>query len=492
VNSREIFALLACTAAVRRLRFVLGTTVLPLALAACPGTRPQAAAGASSLPPVIVISFDTARADAFGALSGETPSLTPRLDELAADSVVFENAFVQAPHTLISHMSLFTSVYPDVHGVKPEQDPLPAAITTLPQILDRAGYHTVGRTTSEWLKPEFGFGRGFDDYEVLPHRSTYAPRVNAAALDLVNAHDASDGPLFLFLHYYDLHSDFDNGAAANKLPYFSPEEYRRRLGLSGDGGEFCDDAGHCNTAYLLAADRERRRLPRSELDAIHDLYRSAVPYLDFHMGELLDELRRAGLYEEALIVVTSDHGEEFREHGRFIHSQPYDETTRVPLFVKLPHSSKAGTRIRRIAESVDVVPTILEVLDLPTPRHTQGESLLGLMRGSGERRKSAVASQDTVNLRRYALRTDALKVIVDLGVGRRELYDLVDDPGERHDLAAERPILAAELEERLKRLVRSNRALGAQLDTDMNGEDGGEGLLSDEERERLKALGYLN
>jgi arylsulfatase A-like enzyme len=441
---------------------------------------------------VILISFDTARADVFGALTGEIPSLTPRLDELAADSVIFENAFVQAPHTLISHMSLFTSVYPDVHGVKPEQDPLPETLATLPQILDGAGYHTIGRTTSEWLKPEFGFGRGFDDYEVLPHRPTYAPRVNAAAFDSLDGYDASDGPLFLFLHYYDLHSDFDNGAPANRLPYFSPEEYRRGLGLGGDGSEFCDDAGHCNTAYLLAADLERRRLPQSELDAIHDLYRSAVPFLDSHMGELFDELRRSGVYEQALIVVTSDHGEEFREHGRFIHSQPYDETTRVPLFVKFPHSWKAGTRIQRIAESVDVMPTILEVLDLAPPQYAQGESLLGLVRTAGERQKSAVASQDTVNLRRYALRTDALKLIVDLGVERRELYDLVGDPRERHNLVAERPALAAELEERLKRLVRANRTLGAQLDDAANGEDSADTLLSDEERERLKALGYLN
>lgn len=145
-----------------------------------------------------------------------------------------------------------------------------------------------------------------------------------------------EGGFFLFLHYYDLDSDFEQGSAANKFPYYAPREYRQGLDVSSDGREFCDDEGNCNTRYLMAADRERRDVPQSEIDTIHGLYRVAVPHLDAEMGAFFDELKSRGLYDDSMIIVTSDHGEEFREQGRFIHSQPYDETIRVPLLVKSP------------------------------------------------------------------------------------------------------------------------------------------------------------
>jgi arylsulfatase A-like enzyme len=176
--------------------------------------------------PVILISFDTCRADVFGTLTGENPSLTPHLDAFAEDAVVFENAFVQAPHTLPSHMSLMTSVYPDVHGVKPDERVLPASLITLPEIVNRAGYSPVGVVTSEWLEPDFGFGRGFDSYRRLDHEPTYAERVNKAGLAHLDRASDRGVPIFLFLHYYDLHSDFDHGSARNKLPYYSPPAYR--------------------------------------------------------------------------------------------------------------------------------------------------------------------------------------------------------------------------------------------------------------------------
>ncbi|MFW6012126.1 MAG: sulfatase [bacterium] len=453
-----------------------------LQLGAC---APAPAPSAPSGPPVILISFDTCRADVFGALTGEEPSLTPRLDELARDSVIFENAFVQAPHTLPSHMSMFTGVYPDTHGVQPELDPLPDSLATLPELLDEAGYHTIGIVTSEWLKPDFGFGRGFDDYDRLPHRPTYAERVNAAALRKLRQHD---GGFFLFLHYYDLHSDFDQGSG-NKFPYYSHPEYREGLEVSSDGSEFCDDDGNCNTRYLMAADRERRELPRSEIDTIHALYRAAVPQLDSEMGSFFDELKSRGLYEDAVIIVTSDHGEEFREHGRFIHSQPYDETVGVPLFIKFPGSWGAGTRVSEVVETVDIPATLLDYLDLEVPEYFQGETLLGLVENEGDRGKEAVLSQDTIQKARYGLRTDDVKLILDFEGSRRELYDLREDPAEKTNLATERAELAEELERRLKRLVGANRRLHEDF---AQGEGPESDVLSPEERKRLEALGYVN
>lgn len=457
--------------------------------AAC-GSSPEDAE-APNLPSVLLISFDTCRADVFGSLTGETPSLTPRLDELARDSVVFENAFVQAPHTLPSHMSMFTSVYPDVHGVKPEQDPLPSDITTLTEILDEAGLHTMGWVTSEWLKPDFGFGRGFDEYETVPHDLTYADRVNRAALQGLRS--SRKQPFFVFLHYYDLHSDFDHGSAKNKLPYYAPPASRDELGLDVDPEDFCDEEGNCNTRYLMAMDRKRRELPESKIETIHALYRAAVPHLDAQMGAFFDELKDRGLYDDTLIIVTSDHGEEFREHGRFIHSQPYDETIQVPLFIKFPESWRAGARISEVVETVDILPTVLDYLELEAPEYVQGVSVMPWIRQEGERSKTTVASQDTINKSRYGLRTDALKFIMDVKTSRRELYDLETDPEELDNLADERVETANDFEERLKRLLRHNRALGKQLASgDPQGTGDSDDLLSEEERDRLKALGYLD
>jgi arylsulfatase A-like enzyme len=461
-----------------------------LLLVSCGPTGSSTLSPGPSHPQIVLISFDTCRADVFGVLTGEQPSLTPRLDEFAADSVVFENAFAQFPHTLPSHMSLFTSAYPDVHGVKPDLDPLPPSIRTLPEILHDGGYRTVGLVTSEWLKPDFGFGRGFDHYERLHHGQTYADRVNSAALlELTSPAPAVREPRFLFLHYYDLHSDFRETTAGSKLPYFSPPAYRDGLDVSADGREFCDAEQRCNTRYLIAADVERRPLPQSEIDTIHQLYRAAVPLLDAQMGAFFDELKKHGLYESSLIVVTSDHGEEFREHGRFIHSQPYDETIHVPLFIKFPGSRWAGTRVSEVVETVDIAPTVLDLLGIEPPETFQGESLLDLVERRPGHRKRAVYSQDSITATRYSLRTSRTKLILNLSSSKMEFYDLQTDPDERADLSAHKTNLTGEMERRLKRRIRANRTLHQELavEADQGGEP-----LSPKERERLRALGYLN
>ncbi len=442
-------------------------------------------------PSVILISVDTCRADLFGSLTGEEPSLTPNLDRFAADAVTFEHAFIEAPHTLPSHMSMMTSVYPDVHGVKPETEPLSDSIVTLPEILHRAGYRTIGLVTSEWLKPDFGFGRGFDEYKRLHHEANYVDRVNREALRRLDR--KPDLPFFAFLHYYDLHSDFEQQSEDDKLPYYSPPEYRRGLPVSSDGHEFCDAEGVCNTRYLIAMDVARQALSPAELQLIHDLYRADAPFVDAQIGIFFDELKTRGLYDGSLIIVTADHGEEFREHGRFIHSQPYDETTHVPLFIKFPAGWKGGTRVDGVVESIDIYPTILDYLGLEAPSYIQGESLLTLLDATRTRKKHAALSQATINWKRYGLRTDDVKLIVDFVSGHRQLFDLEQDPGERHDLSKERPALAAQLERRLKTLVLGNRKLHDELANGAGAPGAGDAeLLSAEEKERLKALGYVN
>jgi len=444
-------------------------------------------------PLILLISFDTFRADALGVLTGMQPSLTPNLDQLAADSVLFENSFAHYPQTLPSHMSMVTGVYPGVHRVTPKNHrthdggSLPQGIATLPELLRQAGYRTVGLVTTEWLKAEFGFGRGFDHYERLPHKLTYADRVSSAALNKLDASAEDERPLFLFLHFYDAHSDFTQGRK-NKFPYYSPPAYREDLGTSDDGREFCDEQGRCDTQFLMAADTERRSFPDTEVRNILDLYRAGIKYLDAEVGPFLAELRTRELYDNAMIVVTSDHGEEFREHGRFIHSQPYDETIRVPLLVKFPRSWRAGSRVAGVVETIDILPTILEYAGFAVPDHVQGKSLIGLI-GREASGGLWVISQDSIRTSRYCLRTARSKFIIDLEGSSKELYDLDADPEERVNIISERPGLAEQLERKLIRTILANRRLGEEFGVD---KEGSPDVLSEEERETLKALGYLN
>lgn len=456
------------------------------AVPAAPPAAASAAPSAVGTPLVLLISLDTLRADAVGAIGGRQPSLTPALDAFAADSVVFTGATAPMAFTLPSHMSMLTGLHPVVHGVSTEKDRLGPGIETLAGWLAAAGFRTVGRVTNDWLKGDFGFARGFDSYVRIRHDLTYADRVNAAALETLDQ-AGDDRPLFLFLHYMDPHSDFTS--RRNLLPYYAPPEYLGDL-VEGPGDRrFCDAEERCATAWLQQADREARAVPETELAVVRGLYEAGLGALDAELGRLFDELRRRGIYDPALIVVTSDHGEEFREHGRFLHSQTYAESLHVPLLVKLPGGQRAGSRSDGLADLLDLSPTLLELLGLPLPEKLQGISLVPALAGGDADRRQSVG-EDKLVRSLYSLTTERYKLLHDLEGGDDELYDLSRDPGELRNLVAEHPKLAQELRRRLRQTLRQYRRLAKQLATP-DATAGADTLLTDEERERLKSLGYL-
>jgi arylsulfatase A-like enzyme len=190
-------------------------------------------------------------------------------------------------------------------------------------------------------------------------------------------------------------------------------------------------------------------------------------------------------------VLTSDHGEEFQEHGKFLHSQIYDESVRVDLILKLPDQELAGTEIDTQVEVLDLLPTILELAGLQGSNAVQGRSLVPLLRG-GELEESAALSQNKLNRMRFALRTPTHKIIHDLKQGVDEVYDLRVDPGEKNNLATRHPELAARLRKQLKDKVKSNRRWAEELGSDEEAATTTEdSVLTEEERERLQALGYI-
>lgn len=444
-----------------------------------------AACGRPAPPDIILVSLDTLRRDAVGLYGAAGASLTPNLDALARESVVFEDAWAQVPFTLPSHMSMFTSLYPDVHGVERKTALLSEAVPTLPELLQAAGYQTVGLVSNLWMEGGFGFARGFEHYERLAYGLVYADRVNRRAFELLDAHRDDDRPLFLFLHYIDPHSDFFN-VGQNALPYYAPAEFLDGLDIAPDSREFCDPAGNCATDFLLAADREDRALDPAVVGRIAALYGRGVAYLDRELGALVEGLRRRGLWDGALVIVTSDHGEEFREHGSFIHVQPYVENLAVPLLVKLPRAEHGGSRVAATVETVDFLPTLLDAAGVPPPAPIQGRSLLPLVRGEPAPERPAFG-RDKLDRQLFTLRRGQWTLLYNPGTGRTELYDRVADPGERFDVADRQPRMVEPLRAALLELVAFNRGLASEVASAQAGAE----VLTEDETEKLRAIGYL-
>ena len=466
---------------------------------------------------VFLISLDTFRKDTVGVYRHERAagvdsaraSYTPELDAFARDAVLVDGARSPMPFTLAAHMSLLTSTAPRVHGVSRGDRVLSYELGTLPEWLRAAGYATHGVAVNYWMKGDFGFARGFDSYQLVREGLISSGRVNAALVEILDRVAAApagarDAPLFVFAQYFDAHSA-SSLLRQNTLPYYSSPEYRADLsgsmtstGSTGSTGptrstgsqdrDFCDAESECSTAFLVAADASGRSVAPAALERLRGLYDRSAAQQDALLGEFLGELKRRGLYDDALVIVTADHGEEFREHGRFLHSQTYEETIAVPLLVKLPAgiaAGRAGQRVSGLAMLEDIAPTILELLGLPLPETAQGVSLLPLIL-RGEPVRSQALSQDKSRRSRHALVADGYKLIYDFADRSAELYDLANDRAEVRDLSREEPQRTAALQRRLAAQVVENTRLAERLRARRQ-----RALLSDRERESLRALGYL-
>jgi arylsulfatase A-like enzyme len=362
-----------------------------------PGTR---------FPNIILITLDTTRADRMGFL-GSQRELTPNLDALAKDGVVFTRAFSHVPLTPPSHATILTGTYPQYNHVDDFGSRLGKDVSYLPDILHAQSYRTAAFVSSVILDPIVGsapgFDRGFDVYDAgFHHRRPGEDRyksIERRADEVVARAEAwlqgrRPGPFFLWLHFYDAHD-----------PYDPPEPFK--------------------TKYA---------------DAPYD---GEIAYTDRAVGKFLDYLRAKGLYDRAMISVMADHGEALGEHGETAHGVfLYDETIHVPLVIKLPRGSSAAKRIERRAGLVDVAPTILQTIGLRIPKEMQGESQLaamGAVTGESAPGGDRPAFAETVYPRKafgfsslHALRTGKYLFVE---APRKELYDQSVDPQAQQDLA---------------------------------------------------------
>ena len=229
------------------------------------------------------------------------------------------------------------------------------------------GYRTVGVQSNKWLKAEFGFDR------YVPVRGLVSSdRVTQTAIQALTLARQEGTPLFLFLHYYDAHSDF-RANVNNRRPYFVPPGFEPVVPQDPD---YVCKGSLCATEFLIAANRAGEGVDTRKLEAIESLYAAGVRFVDSQVGELLKALKSLGLYDEALILVTADHGEGFMEHGQFLHDQTYEETTRVPLVIKFPENRHAGEQRQGPFALMDLMPTVIDSVGAPVPAYRPGQSLL--------------------------------------------------------------------------------------------------------------------
>jgi len=389
-----------------------------------PVAQKQSPAKSTFHPNVIIITLDTTRADRMGFL-GSTRGLTPNLDAMARDAIVFPHAYSHVPLTTASHTTIFTGTYPQFNHVNDFGVPLSSRLPYLPDLLHHHGYRTGAFVGSLILDPldgtAPGFDRGYDVYDAGFHlRAHGMDRYQSVErrAEVVVDHalgwlsHLENGPFFLWVHLYDAHD-----------PYDPPEPYKTRFKSQPYDGE--------------------------------------IAYCDSQVGRLLDQLRKHHLYDETLIAVMADHGESLGAHGENTHGIfLYDETLHVPLMVKLPLNRHGGTQVESRVGLVDVAPTLLQAAHFAVPTEMQGEPLIAAAPAQAAKSQAQakpaerlIYSETDYPHRGFgwsserAIRTGKYLFIQ---APQRELYNQESDPGAAHNLAsASRAVadtLAAELE----------------------------------------------
>ncbi len=432
-------------------------------------------AAACSRPPerlnVLLVVVDTLRADKLGCYGGER-GLTPELDRLASEGLLFEQASSHAPWTLPSMTSLLTSLYPQQHGTGgrlPTFRSLDPSVETLPGLFRRAGYSTAAIVNVAFLGRKFGATQHFEHLDEEHYQNNRevraAGRTTEAALEWLA--DRED-PFLLMVHYFDPHAVFD-----------PPQPFRRRFAGQLDRE---DDTWIFGTrAHMSAMRRGELRLTEPLVRRAELLHDGEIAYTDEQIGRLLEGLADLGLEGSTLVVFTSDHGEEFLDHGGFEHGHTlYSELTHVPLILRLPGVIEPG-RVARGVGHVDVAPTLCRLADVRTGRYFSGRDLLE----SGEAEEVPLLAHGNFwGPPLTSLRTAEYKLILNGGApdGAPQLYRWREDPQEANDLAATHPELVQQLR---GAMAERQIALGEVL------LEGQAVQLSEQQRRQLETLGYL-
>ncbi len=509
------------------LAIALGLALVLLAGLGCPRDSEQAPvadsqsepnsaaiAGPSASPPriIILVSIDTLRADHLG-LYGHERFTSPALDLMAAEGVVFEDASSTAPWTLPSHASLLTGLNPLGHGIMTSERALPAEIPTLASVLVAHGYETAAVVNSVWLKKDtFRITRDFEKYASIQnpdyHRRSPSTWVTDQAMEWLR--DLGDGRMFLFVHYYDVHSDYASQPEYERLfvtPYQGKadgtgwqlqienlEDEHIALCLREFEPANCS-LGSVNDPRIIDESIEKIHFDRDDVRHLTELYDAGIRQLDTELSRFFALLYQEKILDEALLIVTSDHGEEFMDHGRVDHFlTTYQEMLHVPLILRGP-GVPAGLRIPTPVSLIDLMPTVLGLAGVDAPASLEGLDLAPLWRGADsgafEDRylygEAAGGLQWDLTLKGMypqirSVRRGRYKLVYESKPERYSLYDLAEDPSEQVDLAKREPQITAQLVAEMRRRY-----------SDFAPRDDSENKveLDQQDIDQLRALGYV-
>jgi arylsulfatase A-like enzyme len=424
----------------------------PEIVAPAPAERPTAGPKPRS---VIVVVLDATRADAVRAFDPRSRVETPALTALAAESTAMLAASANAPWTKPSVTSMLSGVRPHTHGMYHRAARIPDGLPLLNQELKAQGFATALFSDNPYYAPQFGFDRGWDRFRNLklgPGAPAPSPEKIAPARIFAEAREWAlaqrGGRFFLWIHTLGAHAPLKPWPGITSryhpAPYTGPLGQQLTLAAISQINE--------GTAPFPVTDAERAWM--------RALYDGEVTREDQQLGEFVAALRRDGLLEDTLLVVTNDHGEEVFDHGKYGHALSlYEELLRMPLLLRYPARLPRGGRVAALVESIDLAPTVLDVLGLPAPPPMEGVSFLPLVGGAAPAQTPfAVAEQllghdgRSVRVGRYKLIVIGDRLVPRPGGDARantaawsmppglRLFDLEADPGERRDRSAELPI----------------------------------------------------
>lgn len=399
----------------------------------------------------MLILLDAVRADHLG-LYGYPKETTPFLAELATRGLVFERAYAASSWTPSSMASIFTGRWVHQHGVlsgfaatksalkrgeRISLNRIPGSLETLPEVVKAAGYRSFGAADNMNVGEAMGFTRGFDAFSSKEQGGLRHGKAVAEWLPELRA----GGPYFLYLHYMAAHAPY-----RKRAPWYDP-----------------------------------KTPPRLQDVAAYD---SNLSFMDQEIRELFEAL---GLADDAVVIVTADHGEEFSDHGGIGHKNTlYEELLRVPLVLHAPGRIPAG-RVASPVSTIDLMPTLRELCGLPAAAADPGRSLLDTARSGGDAERALLAMRSDefgpTRLARKALVTQRYKLILSLPEERAELFDLLEDPRERRDLSRDKAPMVAALRARLEEMERTTRTAAREFGPPLE--------ITPQKAEELRALGYV-
>jgi arylsulfatase A-like enzyme len=398
-------------------------------------------------------------------------NVAPHMDKFSKDSIIFNKAFAQGSWTRPSVGALFTGLHPFAHRAITLKSGLASELTTLAEVLEKAGYYTIGVSSNAGIKQFFNFHQGFKFFK-------YHSNLDGGISDKLNEHAISElkkkrTPFFLFLHTMDLHR-----------PYRLKEEFHPS---TPEGGSDKD-------RQIVTVIKDGGMRYQVDLKHVLAMYDAAIQQNDKSFGDLIEELKKLDLYDNTLIILTADHGEELYDHKKFAHGKTlYQEVINQLLVIKLPGKLMAGKVIQENIQTIDIFPTFLDLIGEPIPSYLFGKSLKNLIfspPGFESPFHDEIFTETGKELRLKAVIDGNWKLIRKTGIEsdkpeKYELFNLKDDPSEKNNLFYRNPIASEYLKRRMQNWAQSQEKLAKLVKGDV------EKILTKKEIEELKALGYI-